>query len=460
MFVKINLLILISLLLFPFLLYSQESGKNVEKIILRHADSLLGTRSPGMQVETYSGNVVFVQGDVTVKTNTAKHFQSRNYLELRGNVRIYQDDMVLRAPEIDYNGNSGIAKARKGVEIVDRETQLTASEGVYSTKTHIAEFRKEVIIDDDSSTIFAEEIIHNRDTKVSRAYGDVVVQGKHTNSLLNSDTVIYKPNDDYTLATGNPLLYQIDTVRRENETVLDTLSIISNIMEAYRGDTVETYVFDKNVEITRDEVAARADSATYDKRKGIMRLFKSPVVWYDSTQLFAESTVVYIKDNKLNRIHAKGKAFSGSRDTLNARRIDQLSGAEIIMDFAADTVSGIVSSGNAKSLYFLESEETADGAARNGADTILIEFSGGEPEKIRWLGAIEGEYYPEKFVAGTEKNLYLPDFKWEESKPVKILIENRKNSKPVKSGEKEKSPNETGNSEGKKEKIKLNDKEE
>ncbi len=456
MIVKINLLILISLLLLPALAHTQESGEKAEKIILRHADSLLGTRGPGMQVETYSGNVVFVQGDVTVKTNTAKHYQSRNYLELQGNVRIYQDKMVLRAPEIDYDGNSGIAKARKGVEIVDRKTQLTASEGIYSTKTHIAEFSNEVVIDDDSSTIFAKEIIHNRDTKVSRAYGDVVVQGKHTNSLLNSDTVIYRPNEDYTLATGNPLLYQIDTVRTGNEAELDTLSIVSNIMEAYRGDTVETYVFDKNVEITRDQVAARADSATYDKKKGIMRLFKSPVVWYDSTQLFAESTVVYIKDNKLNRIHAKGKAFSGSRDTLNARRIDQLSGAEIIMDFAADTVSGIVSSGNAKSLYFLESEETADGAARNGADTILIEFSGGEPDKIRWLGAIEGEYYPEKFVTGTEKKLYLPDFKWEENKPVKILIENRHKRESVDSGKKEK----PDNNEGKKEKIKLNEKEE
>ena len=94
-------------------------------------------------------------------------------------------------------------------------------------------------------------------------------------------------------------------------------------------------------------------------------------------------TVIYIEDDRLKSINAYRNAFSGSRDdTLDARRINQLSGDMVEIVFDRDSITLIAGYGNAKSLYFLSSEESADGANQNAADTIFIRFAGGEPENI------------------------------------------------------------------------------
>lgn len=409
-----------------------------------------GFQSPGSHIRNFRGNVRMFHKDIKILCNHATQYFNENRAELHGNVRMYQKGMLLKAPYVMFNGNTNIADAPRGVEIIQEKSTLIADRGKYSTETKIADFKGNVAIDDDSATVYADRIVHHRETENSFAYGNVWIRGKYSNSLLRGDTVEYYPKRDYTLAKGGPVLLQIDTIKAEgsaqadipdslkkkNGIELDTLFISSVLMESLRGNNIEKYFFDGNVEILRSNVAAKADSAVFNKQDGFIKLYDFPIVWHDSTQLYSDSTVIYIEDDRLERIHAHGNALAASRDdTSDIRRINQVTGAELIIGFREGKINGIDAYGNIKSLYFLNGEENSEGVDQKAADTIRINFAGGEPDNILWLGKVSAKYFPENLVWKNPGEYFLPDFKWTDIRPAKKSIKPRKMSPVAKTEE-------------------------
>jgi lipopolysaccharide export system protein LptA len=405
---------------------------------------LVGIRIVGLsEIRTYGGHVSFSQGNVNIKCDVAKHDVMMNEIELLGNVVITQEEMTLSSPKVFYDGNTGVANADNGVVINDANALLIAPRGTYSTKTVTAEFTGEVTIDDDSTRIYAETIKYNRKTRNSNAYGNVYIEGKYTPVVLTADVIDNYPIMKYTKAYGKPVLFQIDsTVRRFDsrsdetnmpddsiEVKYDTLSIACDTMESFRDIANERYIFKYNIEIFKGKVAAKANSGIYNRSSGMISLTEKPIIWYDSTQLFSDSTVIYLDSNKIKTILAKQNAFAGMKDdSIKNDRLNQLSGEEIGIYFSADSINYISGLGNAKSLYFLTGDEGSNGTSRNSADTININFEEGKPAFIKWTGGVQGEFFPEELVTNP-KDYYLPNYKWEELKPHKKVLYRRETYK-------------------------------
>jgi len=456
--------------LFTIFLYLSYSQPGSEKPIeLKYADSLVGTRGDSSNIREFEGHVKFIQGNVTVYSDKATQFLTENRAELTGNVRVLQEDMVLKAPKIDWNGNTGLAFAYGGVEITDKNQKITAERGNYSTNTYIADFQDNVIASDDSVTINANRIQYNRHTRNSYAYGNVrveddstliftdygeysrttresyayshvLVAGKYNSTYLSGDTVFNIPEKRYTVAKGNPVLNQIDTIRKSKKIITlgdsmhlneqdsiwfeyDTLSVTCRLMEQFRdGDGV--FLFKDSVRIVRNKLTAVAQNATFHKKSGEIILQGTPVVWQDSTQLHADSIVIFMPDNKLRALHSFGNALAATReDSLDVNRINQIIGNEIEIKFDRDTIQAIFSYGNAKSLYYMQNKDGEDGASRAACDTIFVEFVLGEAENIRWLGGIQGNMYPEQIIIDP-KEYYLPNFRWMKDKPKLVISTN------------------------------------
>ncbi len=436
--------------------FQNENQGEGKEIILRHADSLLGQTQDGETIRKYSGNVSFSQGSVLVNCDNAIHYIDRNEARLFGNVIIYQEGLVLKAPLVNYFGNTGRADARLGVEITNKKAVLTADSGVYSTETKIADFegnvlfkddtvsiksRKmkyfkqenisrafgDVFVDDDSAFVLCDTLEYFRETRDSRAFGNVRIIGKYERVILTGDTIINITSENYTEALGAPVLFQIDSIKKSKLDFeyweYDTLSIASDTMRAFKSGSRDMYHFIGHVELRKNSVAAKAGFGDYNMDGGYFRLEKSPVLWYDSTQLHADTIIVHLPDNKLKEISAFGNAFSALKnDSLNLKRINQLSGEEIKIIFERDSIAAINGFGDAKSLYYMVSEKGPDGAARNGADSIFISFSAGEADEILWLGAVQGEYFPENIIFADPKSYYLPGFKWSADIPKKKAL--------------------------------------
>lgn len=429
-------IIILSIFLYHF--YTEAYGQDKEKIILEWADDFFFETTETEQLRKLVGNVKLRQGKISVTCDRAIQNLDKNNANLIGNVKIYQDDMVLSSPEIFYDGNTGIATSEKDLKIVDKKTVLTAEKGKYFTNTLIADFNENVLIEDDSVKIYADRIVYYRKSGNREAYGKVLVKGKAIDAILACDTVFSSVNPRKTVATGSPVLFKIDTIYKsvievkdsaEYEIVgdkfrrFDTLSLSSDTIISFKNSTNEYYDFRQNVEIVGMGLASRSAFSFYDRRDNFLELTGSPIIWYDSTQLYSDSTVIYFSGERPDSIIAHRTAFAGTRnDTADINKIDQLSGDLIKILFRNDSLFAINSFGNSKSLYYLLNDEGTEGAARNGAEIILIEFDEGKPVFIDWLTAVEGEFIPNKLILMNPKSYNLPAYKWTEERPKgKIL---------------------------------------
>jgi lipopolysaccharide export system protein LptA len=430
-FIKILIAYFIFFCLQEFEVLAQSSQPR--EIRLKYADSLVGSNTPGIAYRDFFGNVQLEHGDVDVRSDFAKQYIELNNADLIGNVIITQGTLTLKSPKIYYYGNSSLSKAVNGVTIKDVETFLKAHEGTYNTKSRVAEFENNVYIEDDSAKIISDYIIHQRNNRKSDAFGNVWVVGKFTNAILRCDTLYNFPDENYSIATGNPLLLQIDSSYTKADTTFyssdslviskpylyfDTLSVRADTMHAYRELYNERYVFVGNVEIIRGEIRAMAKEAAFHKDGDYLVLSGKPVVWYDSTQLYGDSIIIKMSQKQLKSIESFGEAIAVSRnDTLSHKRLDQIMGDKIQIDIDSSKVIGITSIGEAKSLYFFRNEEGESGADRRTTDTIKVNFDEGEIDNIIWLGMTYAEFFPETFVYGKEETYYLPLFKWNDKKP-------------------------------------------
>jgi lipopolysaccharide export system protein LptA len=424
-------------------LCAQQSGGNPtagEPLQLLHADSLVKATSDNTIYQFAQGHVRFRHGNVLVWCNRANFYEDENRSQLIGNVKIVQGTVTLTAPSADYNGNTRIATGTQGVKIIDRITTLTAKSGRYSTQSSIANFYGDVRVEDDSVAIDADTIEYHRSTENSYASGNILMEAKRNHAFIKGDSSVNFPSLNYSRVVGNAILYQMDTLAVAGKDSLntfpkdtlkrhlDTFTIASNLMESYRGKN-ERYIATGKVEMVRGELASRCDTAYFEKHEERVRLRGTPIVWYDSTQLSADSIIVYLPKQRLKKIESYSRAFSVSRDdTLHFDRANQLSGSAIFISVDADTLREVFAKGDAKSLYFLLKEQEPDGVARHSADSIRITMENGKPEVIRWLGGVNGENFPEKMVAKKTKDFYLPAWHWETNRPKKrVFNPSRKN---------------------------------
>jgi len=432
-----------------------------QPIELIYADELSGSATPGVEYRKVSGKVHFEQGNVVIKCDIANHFMAENKVELFGNVVITQEDLILKANSIYYDGNTGIAVSNEKITITDKNSNLIAERGTYSTKTYIAEFIQNVSISDKNSKITTDKLIHNRKTLLSQCYGNVKVENdsslilsdyaehnaqtkdnksygkvlaiaKYSNIFLNSDTLLSFSKDDYAEAIGNPILCQIDTIGQKEvitkkdttfEYEIDTLFISSKSMEGWLKQNKENFFFRDSVEIAGKRISGTKKDMIYNKADGNLFLFGKAKLYYDSSQIHSDTITIFSKSNKLDSIFCQSNSIMLSKDDTLTNRINQISGNTIWIHFASDTIRKVIANGEAKSLYFLAGDDGNEGAPRLFADRIEILFDGGEPSVINWLGAIEGEFFPENIVEQKGANdYYLPNFLWIESKPQKKLL--------------------------------------
>jgi hypothetical protein len=228
----------------------------------------------------------------------------------------------------------------------------------------------------------------------------VNVIGKYNGITMTADTVFHKNMDNYTYCSGSPVLYMIendsgnatelDSVYSENDSLTekqsnmpasnkkiirqDTLSISSNRIIAMRYAGEDRALFDGDAEIIRGNISARSAYAFIIRQRNMWFLKGPATVWYDSTQLHADSITIFMSKSKLKLIEGAGNAFSLTvTDTAHADLQSQLSGNEIRIIFENDSLRFIRTNGNSRSLYFTSPTDSSEGGgASASADSLLI----------------------------------------------------------------------------------------
>lgn len=123
------------------------------------------------------------------------------------------------------------------------------------------------------------------------------------------------------------------------------------------------------------------------------RLFRSPVTWFEDSQVWGDSIRVRALERSLDTVFVRGSAFAAQQDTA-LNRINQLKGRNITAFFRSDSLRRIVARPNGEAIRFVANDEGAlSGALQTSADRIVLRFEKGEVKRTSVIGGVRSSYY-------------------------------------------------------------------
>jgi len=398
--------------LFATLAYGQ--SKEGKPIRLNHADSLVGREIGGEAVREVIGNVEFVQDSVIVRCDRAVHYPKTNRADLYGHVTVIRDTVTLTAPRGIYDGEKKQAFAYDGVRLWNKRVLLSAREGDYLLDDKVAHFRDSVKVIDSTTTITGNELTYFEVEHKSVVVEDVKVVSSRDNATMYGGWLEHFDDRKYSKMLQTPKFIQIDTSATGE---IDTLVIVARQMESFE-DSTRRFVGTDNVQLVRSGLSGKCGSGVYYPDKDVVDLWGEPIIWYEESQVTGDSIHIELKKRRLDRVFVYGDAFAVSQsDSVHVNRFNQLTSQKMTLYFLNDKLEHIDAEGTAVSLYFLYDQGEPNGVNKVSGDRVVVSGKGGRAESIKVQGGTEGQYFPEKFVTGSESKYDLPGFRWRLDRP-------------------------------------------
>ncbi len=386
-------------------------------IIIENADSLIGKVVDGQQAQELIGNVHFSQEQVRVSCDRAIQFKTSGNVQLSGNVIVQDDSLTMKFPRGMYFRLERRAVAYDSVQLDDGRLLLTARFGEYLIEPKRAFFKTEVEAKDKDSKLNSDSLIYFRGQERIIAMSRVTIMSYADNITMRGHHFESWRKQQYSRMTEKPVLVQLDSSAASG--AVDTLVVRSIVMEAYRDSSRRLLATD-SVEIVRADLAATCGFAEFFTRGDSIHLRKTPVVWYQRSQVTGDSINVFLRERKLDVVDVSGNALSISQsDSVRTNRYDQLTGEEITMRFGDSGLKRIDVNDRAISVYHLYEDSLANGLNKTSGDRIVLLWENKKLNSIKVFGGVEGQYFPENLVQGKEETFAVAGFKWKEGRPSK-----------------------------------------
>ena len=362
-----------------------EGGKMVDSVNVLTSE--IGTYEINFERISFQQDVVLVNPDYTLKT---------------------QDLIYLTIPKT--------AQTPGLTNIVSKEGyHLDAQKGSFYD-TQLKQFKFfEGLVDTEDSRVKADELFYDEPKAYYEGKKDVRVLNKERKLEVFGEVGTYWEKKKYSQVYGNAL------VRRYFES--DTLFLTADTLISQDGeaDSLKYLLAFHQVNLVKTDLSGKADSLFYAFPDSSIHLYKDPILWNRSSQISADSMVFYIKNETLDRVFMKNKAFAILTDTL--LNFNQMKGRRMTGQFTNGELSNLVIEGNGESLYYaLEGDTLTQGINRILSATIGLSFVDGLIKKSNFGVKPDGKFIPVQDI--NEKMSRLEGFRWrEEEKPGRSSID-------------------------------------
>jgi len=362
-----------------------EGGKMVDSVNVLTSE--IGTYEINYERISFQQDVVLVNPDYTLKT---------------------QDLIYLTIPKT--------AQTPGLTNIVSKEGyHLDAQKGSFYD-TQLKQFKFfEGLVDTEDSRVKADELFYDEPKAYYEGKKDVRVLNKERKLEVFGEAGTYWEKKKYSQVYGNAL------VRRYFES--DTLFLTADTLISQDGeaDSLKYLLAFHQVNLVKTDLSGKADSLLYAFPDSSIHLYKDPILWNRSSQISADSMVFYIKNETLDRVFMKNKAFAILTDTL--LNFNQMKGRKMTGQFTDGELSNLVIEGNGESLYYaLEGDTLTQGINRILSATIGLSFVDGLIKKSNFGVKPDGKFIPVQDI--NEKMSRLEGFRWRvEEKPGRSSID-------------------------------------
>ncbi len=357
-----------------------------------------------------------MQGDdMSAQADRIDYDARRDSIILTGEAEYTGSDMRASGQEIRYNRTSGDGVIL-GDGVMDSDGQLmrgdrlvfnTLEESFRSTeRTRFAS--KDFDLDADIMN-FQQ---HSEDP--GYAYGDVQYRDTINDLAIDSDTLLFRQQDEYILAYGNRPVLKIA------QEPGDTLYICADTLwSRLLEDSSRLLLAYHDVRIYSDDFQGRCDSLSFSDIDSILRFWKAPVLWLDTTQLSADTMSLRLQDGEPDYLYMKRNALlvSLAADPY----YQQIRGREIYGAFAQKSLSQVHVIGNAESIYYLQNDDQDYiGVNRSMSAEITMDFVDNQLDRIHWIKQNDLTFSPMEMYQHTSAR--LDGFHWSyDQRPATVL---------------------------------------
>lgn len=429
-------------------------------VIMRDKEKIVTTRFLDYDLNTkvaHYFNGGMVQDDSSTLTSEVGYYNvGTKVSNFRKNVRYQSPDTQLESDTLTYNAITKIVDFNARTNIRTRQGVVVADRGSYNTVLGTSVFKGRAKIDTQEYTISGDFLDYDKVLEKGIAKGNVEFIGKKDNVIILGDMGNYDGINDRSEVYGNAVMIKpsdnskdtlfvsADTLIAINETP-DTLEMKVKEQKTVRNEkgkntkvkeatgkangkneekneekaeekkdvkvTPKKQLFAyRNVKVYRRDFQAKCDSLFYNIADSTIRFYYDPIIWAKNAQLTADSIRAELRNNMIDKMFLKEKAFVISLDTL--KHFNQTKGREIEARFRNSEIRNVYVKGNAESLYhILEADSILTGLNYIRCSDMDIFFNdSARLEEIMFRQQPDAKLIPPHEIKPEDKE--LKDFRW------------------------------------------------
>lgn len=405
-------------------------------------------------VRMEQGDTLFVYGDYLFYDGNAQ------IAYIRKHVRMENRDVTLFTDSLNYERIPNIGYYFDGGLVVDSINELSSFYGQYSPATKLAIFNDSVQLVNPRFTLYSDTLHYRTDIKLSTILGpSVIVSDSGTvrtsrgwYDTMNNTAALLDQSELYSgtkILIGDSISYDRDTGRGEafgSMSIRDTLQDVmlkgnygfydeltgyafatdsASFLEYSQGDTLylhadtlEMVTIDSTyrevkayygVRFYRHDLQGVCDSMYFNSQDSILYMYKDPILWNESYQLYGDTIQVFMNDSTVDYVHVYDFAFAVQ--CVDTSYYNQLRGIDLKAYMRGQTINRIEVAGNAESIFYpLEDDGSMIGLNTTKSGYLTIWVKDNKLERLKIWPSPEGSLTPIPDLNPDQKT--LKDFFW------------------------------------------------
>ena len=363
---------------------------------------------------------LFYQDHATIKdkTNTLKSKNGNYNLESKKftattRVNITNPDNVITSNYLDYFTDSGHAYlyGASTITSLKDKNKIYTERGFYNTKTDISYFVKNTTLYLDERTIEGDSLYYDKPRGFASATNHIRLKDTAQNFVAQGNYAEYFQKLDSIFLIKKAVaisVVELDSMFIHGDTLLVTGPKNKRIIRGYRG-----------VKIFKTDLQGKCDSLHTDQASGITKMYYSPVLWSDGSQITGDS--IQLLNNKetekLDSLKVLGNSFIIQKDSLDPNNFNQIKGKNMYGKFIENQLKTLLVKGNGEAInYNRNNEGILETITKQFCSNIEFGLENNEIHEIKCLMQSDGNTFPPSQFPENDRK--LKGFIWrEEERP-------------------------------------------
>ncbi len=328
--------------------------------------------------------------------------------ELLGKTVVNRDQQSIYSDNAYFDASNNTSIFTDNVQVVDGEKVIFSDSLTYNSETGIGVAIGDVAVLDPPQVIYADRLDYNKKSQEAIVTGNVLLIDTLKEITIECDEAVYNDSTSFIQAIGRPLLTtMIDG---------DTLYISADTLTSFKEDPDSednSFTAINDVRMFKSDLQAVCELLTYNPADSIFKFYDDPILWSDTTQFTADTILVFLKDNKVNKVDLLENALIVN--TPDNQFYNQIKGKNIYAYFKKREIYKMDVQGNGEVIYYVRDDYNAYvGVNEVVCGYMLVFFGANQVEKINFYAQPKATVHPMGQV--NHSKLKLEGYRWEVKK--------------------------------------------